>query len=175
MTDNPYESTRMSGSQFINGSSDGQMELQIVKDKVAPPAIALMVVGGLSILASLYGTGSSIYNMLDQSAMQDTMTQMKDQFGEESAVVQYLSIMIRLSQGPWMLVMNLVAMAVSIGVLVGAIRMSQVRSYTWSLAAAVLAMLPIGNCCCIGLPIGIWALVVLQDATVKQVFQRTAE
>jgi hypothetical protein len=56
-------------------------------------------------------------------------------------------------------------------VLWGAIKMRKLENYGLSLAAAIIAILPCTfPCCCIGLPIGIWALVVLSKAEVKAAF-----
>ena len=56
-------------------------------------------------------------------------------------------------------------------ILFGAIKMRQLQNYGLAMTAAILAMLPCGLCCIIGLPFGIWALVILLDANVKAAFQ----
>ena len=53
----------------------------------------------------------------------------------------------------------------------GAVKMLQGRSWGLAMAASVIAMLPVDCCCCLGLPIGIWGLVALTRADVKQAFQ----
>ena len=55
--------------------------------------------------------------------------------------------------------------------LMGAMQMMQRRSYWLSNLSAVLAMLPCSLICVAGLPIGIWALVVLRDPRVRQTFR----
>ncbi len=60
-------------------------------------------------------------------------------------------------------------------VLVGGLRMKQLRSYGLALAASVLAMLPCTSACCvIGLPVGILGLVTLMDEEVKEAFGQAA-
>lgn len=54
--------------------------------------------------------------------------------------------------------------------LAGGIQMLRVRSYGLSMAAAVTAIIPCGMCCFMDLPFGIWALVVLLDANVRNAF-----
>jgi hypothetical protein len=56
-------------------------------------------------------------------------------------------------------------------VLTGAIRMRQLKNYPLAVTAAILAMLPCNGCCIVGLPIGIWALVVLCDRSVRAAFR----
>ena len=64
-----------------------------------------------------------------------------------------------------------------LGILVGAfiifaaMKMRALQSWPMALAASVVAMLPcLSPCCCLGLPIGIWSLVVLLDNNVKASF-----
>jgi len=49
----------------------------------------------------------------------------------------------------------------------GGIQMVQLRSYAWSIAAGILGIV---SCSLIGLPLGIWALIVLTKAEVRQAF-----
>ena len=56
--------------------------------------------------------------------------------------------------------------------LVGAVKMLQLRSYAWSIAAAILAIV---CCSLIGFPVGIWALVVLTLPDVRAAFARQPE
>jgi hypothetical protein len=55
----------------------------------------------------------------------------------------------------------------------GALKMKNLQSYGLSMAAAIVACLPIcGPCCgCISIPLGIWSLIVLNQADVKQAFR----
>jgi len=66
----------------------------------------------------------------------------------------------------------------TIGLLVGAfivyggLQMRNLHGHTLSIVTAVIAMLPcISPCCCLGLPVGIWALVVLLKPGVKDAFR----
>ncbi len=72
--------------------------------------------------------------------------------------------------------MNVVlgALEVIIGILVivGAQKMKRLESYGFAMAAAVLSMIPyLSPCCCLGLPFGIWAIVVLADGQVRAAFR----
>jgi hypothetical protein len=49
-------------------------------------------------------------------------------------------------------------------------QMRQVRNWNLCLAGSIAAMLPCSVCCILGLPMGIWALIVLIDNDVKQAF-----
>jgi hypothetical protein len=51
-------------------------------------------------------------------------------------------------------------------------QMRSITSYAWSMAAAVIMCIPcIGPCCPFGIPVGIWAIVVLNKPEVKQAFE----
>ncbi len=49
-------------------------------------------------------------------------------------------------------------------------QMRQLQGWSLSMAGAIVAMLPCSGCCLLGLPIGIWAVVVLLDGDVKRAF-----
>jgi predicted PurR-regulated permease PerM len=68
-------------------------------------------------------------------------------------------------------VFNVIAIAVGVVVLLGALKMKKLESREWAMTASILAMIPcISPCCIVGLPIGIWALVVLSKPEVKSAF-----
>jgi len=64
-----------------------------------------------------------------------------------------------------------IGLLMSVLVLIGALKMKRLENYGLAMAASIVAMLPcISPCCIIGLPIGIWALVVLSKPEVKSAF-----
>jgi hypothetical protein len=61
---------------------------------------------------------------------------------------------------------------VGVVVLLGASKMQRLESYGLVYAACLLALVPcVSPCCCLGLPLGIWALVVLNKPEVKSYFR----
>jgi hypothetical protein len=67
--------------------------------------------------------------------------------------------------------LDVVWLGLSVVVLIGGLQMLQLQRYTFCLCTAILAMLPcISPCCCIGLPAGIWALVILAKPEVRSAF-----
>ena len=57
-------------------------------------------------------------------------------------------------------------------VLIASIQMMRLRGHGLAVAGSVLAMLNLGNLCCIlGLPFGIWSLLVLMRPDVRKAFQ----
>jgi hypothetical protein len=60
---------------------------------------------------------------------------------------------------------------VSAIVILGSIQMLRARMYPLAIIASVLAMVDCANgCCCLGLPVGIWSLIVLLRSDVRSLF-----
>jgi hypothetical protein len=56
-------------------------------------------------------------------------------------------------------------------IIYAALKMKELSQYGLCMAASILAMIPcISPCCIIGLPIGIWCLIVLTKPEVKTAF-----
>jgi len=59
----------------------------------------------------------------------------------------------------------------SVLVLFGGLKMKRLESYGLAMAASIIAMIPcVSPCCLIGLPIGIWSVVILAKPEVKAAF-----
>jgi hypothetical protein len=62
--------------------------------------------------------------------------------------------------------------ALSVVLLIGANKMRKLESYAFAMTAAIIAVVPcLSPCCLLGVPFGIWAIVVLNDASVKAAFR----
>src|SRR5262245_7191598 len=67
-----------------------------------------------------------------------------------------------------------ISLACSALIFLGGTKMKQLTGYGWAIAASILSIIPCTNsCCCAGVPIGIWALMVLLNADVKLAFSRS--
>ena len=65
----------------------------------------------------------------------------------------------------------LLGLAASLLVVLGASKMKNLENYGWALLGAILAVLPAHGCCCLLLPVGIWAILTLNDPYVKAAFR----
>ena len=66
----------------------------------------------------------------------------------------------------------LIAVLAGVFILYGGLQMKKMQNYSLAMGASIVAMIPcISPCCLVGLPIGIWALVVLNKPEVKSAFQ----
>ncbi len=67
----------------------------------------------------------------------------------------------------------LVSIAYCLMLVSGAFSMIRKGSYVWAVATSCLAMVPIlGPCYVLGIPIGIWALIVLRRPQVRESFRK---
>jgi len=127
---------------------------------VSAPAVCLMVTAILGMLNSVVGVGFNLVGVkfpgLDLPR--------DPQFAEFERFVEIFSGTVGTISG-------LISLAVGAFILVGAYRMMKLRSHGLAVAASIIAMIPcVSPCCCLGLPFGIWALVVLFRPEVKAAF-----
>lgn len=116
-----------------------------------------MVVGGLGALMSLFGFISS----------RNPFSHMPPEMISNLPPAAYRAM--EFSGGGFAHVLGL---AMSALVFFGAWQMRELRQYPLALIAAIVAMIPcLSPCCCIGLPIGIWALMVMMKPEVKSAFR----
>lgn len=118
--------------------------------RVSAPAIGLMVAGGLSLaLTLLYIVIISIAGV---AAIADEQT---------ADALPGVGIMIGFA---------VIKLALDALTIYGAWQMRKLQSWGLSLTSAIVAMLPCSICCILGLPIGIWAVIVLVDNDIKRAF-----
>lgn len=125
-----------------------------MQDVVKGPAIGLMVTGGIGGLLSLWGMVASFLGMAAVPGMGEMYGGMDDGMFTAINVVS-----------------NLVGLAVCGLIFYGGMQMRELRSYGLAMTSSILAVIPCFGCCLIGIPIGIWAIVVLMKPEVKEAFQ----
>lgn len=129
-------------------------------DKVKAPAISLVVVAGIgivlqlvSIVLNIIGVGAGGYEMMNE-------------YGSTADMTQYMA------SGISGIVWSVFAIIYQGVIVWGGMQMMKLESYGLSMAAAIMAMIPcLSPCCVLGIPFGIWALVVLMDENVKVSFR----
>jgi len=68
-------------------------------------------------------------------------------------------------------VFSIIALGAGAVIFLGAQKMKALTSHGWAMLASIVAMVPlVSPCCLIGLPVGIWSMLVLQKPEVKQSF-----
>jgi hypothetical protein len=127
--------------------------------KVQAPAICLMVVAGISIVVrvillvlQMVGVGVGAAAAAQQGG------------GDEAAFAA--------GQMVGGLVGMIIGIVINALTLYGGLKMKQLEQHGLAMTAAVLAVIPCCSPCIIlGIPFGIWALIVLNDAEVKAAFR----
>jgi hypothetical protein len=119
---------------------------------VKVPSILLMVDAGLMILLALLGLLGNLLGV-GLGAMGG---------GQNGAGAMF--------QGAMGIAAAIFGLCLAVIILLGALKMMKLQSYGMAMTAAIVAMLPCTLCCIMGLPVGIWALVVLMKPEVKAAF-----
>jgi hypothetical protein len=131
-----------------------------MENKVMGPAIGLIVLGVLGALFSAWGVfaGGLTPEMLQDM---DIPADQREQFEQ---VMGYAS-----SGGR---AMSVVGLVLDVFIAWAGFQMLKLKSWTAAVVANVLMMVPCftGCCCVIGVPLGIWGLIVLFDKDVKSAF-----
>lgn len=133
----------------------------LAASKVNGPAIFLMVTAGLGILAQV---ASLLMRLLGVAGA--GMGGFPGGSGSEEA--ERIQAMFAGGLG---IVTAIIGIGIGVVIFLGAMKMKNLQSWGFALASAILAMIPcISPCCCLGLPAGIWAIIVLVDANTKASF-----
>jgi hypothetical protein len=123
-------------------------------DKVNGPAMALMILAGLNLALGAFGL---LMNLLGSSMMMA-------QGGPEQAFGNMFS-------GALGAVSSSLGILISGVIFYGGLKMKRLENHGLAVAASILAIIPCTSpCCLLGIPVGIWALVVLSKPEVKSAF-----
>ena len=131
----------------------------LARSKVQAPAILLIVFGALGLLGSLW-------SFIGHSAEQYAPFLENPDLPEGAR--SFVSMMA--TNGRWMALPGLLLSGL---MLYGGLKMKDLQSYGLALTAAIIALVPclgVNGCCCIGMPVGAWALYVLTRPEVKGAF-----
>jgi hypothetical protein len=74
--------------------------------------------------------------------------------------------------GAFAIPIRIVGIVLAVLVIMGAGKMKRLESHGWGMASSIIAMIPCTGCCLLGLPFGIWSLVVLNKPEVKDAFRQ---
>ena len=129
-----------------------------VLNKLKAPAICLIVVGALNGLISILTILGGVARFAGIGGRGSLPTSDAERFGF------YVGTFASYASG-------LLALIVAPVIIYGAIQMMKGKKYGFAKASAILAIIPFTSCCfLIGIPIGIWALIVLSKPDVKAFF-----
>lgn len=156
---------------FVSSPADATLV-----QRIRAPAVGLIIVGALQCLMLVVGGFSFLFSMgafsfLFSMVMDVTLHRtglVVPWPGSGAALVHPLPLFVNL--GAPEMVLMLGANFLGIVVLLGGIQMYRLQSYGMVIVAAIFAMLPCGPLFLVGLPIGVWCLIVLAQTEVRQAF-----
>lgn len=145
------------------------------RKKVSTPGMLLIVFGGLALLIEIGLLALAFTNpnvmidwyqktLIDSQKDPNVKQQIQQDFDQQKEGMR-LDNPFNIGSYVAGIVLNLLAV-------VGGVKMRSLSGYGLSMTGAIAAIIPISGCCCLTMPIGIWALVVLLNADVKRAFGR---
>ncbi len=173
MSNNPYQSPSSFQTPEYSG---GGMPNPVVESKVSGPATALIVYGVISAILAFGSASLSVLQIFGMNPIannqQQQMEQMQGQMkAEEAEMLNNITNISNMVGGPIGAVTNTAVMIVGIFTVLAANKMKKLQGHTGAMVFSVLACIPCtSGCCLLGLPIGIWAIIVLVNADVKAAF-----
>lgn len=133
--------------------------MENVLEKVKAPAISLIVVGSLNGIVALLSLLGGLLRLTGIMGAERLPTSEAERAGYLIGTVGGYAIAF-------------VGLIIAPIIIYGGIKMLRGQSYGLAKTAAILAIIPFLSCCFIvGIPIGIWVLVVLRDPFVKAFFK----
>jgi hypothetical protein len=132
--------------------------IEAAQAAVTAPAICMIILGGLEIALAILGI---ILRMLGIGMMAAGGAGPGQPASDAELAGQMIGGIIG----------SIIGIAFGALILTGGIMMKQLKSYGLAMTGAIVAMLPCTICCLLGLPLGIWSLVVLNNQDVKDAFR----
>ncbi len=128
--------------------------------KVKGPALAMMIIAGITFVLEILSILANILGISFLSA--GDMSQFEGMEGTEW--------LAPLMSGTFTVVMGVFTLVGAAVIFYGSTKMKDLQGYGLAMTAAILSLIPCFSICCIGIPFGIWALVVLLNDDVKKAF-----
>jgi hypothetical protein len=141
---------------------------------VRAPATGLLVTAILNFLVQLLFfvlilSIPSLMTFIKKAEEQEKNPNQREQFEN-----LYKQLETASEAGATIYIQPILGLIVAVLMIVGAQKMRRLESFGLAVTASVLALIPyplLLTCCCVGIPIGIWSLVVLFNQDVRAAFQ----
>ena len=145
---NPFQSP-------LASSSGGPPNSDYALNKVKPFALTLMITMGVMMLLVVLGIVLNLLGMGLAAQAQDDP-----------------NMAMAMMQGTVGLISSVVGLAIGGFIIFACTKMMKLESHGMAFTATILAMIPcISPCCLLGLPLGIWGIMILNDPQVKASFR----
>jgi hypothetical protein len=138
--------------------SPGGSSAQARQD-VSLPAILLMVMSALTFLYGLV------------SLLRPVDTEQLDQLRNNPDLAPMMGMMEFMTSTGGRVAVSLPYLILNALIFFGALKMKNLQGYGLAMTAGILSLIPCcGPCVCLGIPVGIWALVTLRKPEVRASF-----
>lgn len=176
--DDRYDGDRYDDRRDDDDRRDGGRRDSVVeraRQRVKTPAVVLLVAGAVGLVLALV----SVVNVF---SMDKTFVQIEEQWDNDPNLTPQQRQDMKRMLGQYKDALK-VGLPISIGLsvvtgivtIVGAIQMMNLSGRGLAILGSILSMLPfVSGCCCLGMPVGIWVLLVLSNADVKAGFAAAA-
>ena len=146
------------------------------RQRVRAPGLMLQVFGAIMVAV---GTMLAVATVVNSEGLMNAYykwvedmqknqpPQERQKLPPKDEAVQSLKI-----EGP---VLGIILLVSGIVMFIGGSKMKDLRGYGWGIAGSILGIFPGLCCCCLPMPFGIWALVVLLNSDVKLAFTRAGD
>jgi hypothetical protein len=124
---------------------------------VTPPAICLMVLGGIEVAFAVFGL---LLALLGFSIIQAGAAGQGQPGVDADAGARLAGNIIG----------SVVTTCIGAVMIMGGYKMKRLESYGSVMTACIVSMVPCSICCLLGLPLGIWGLIVLNKPEVREAF-----
>lgn len=153
MSHNPYTPQSNSPGQLPNQGGGAS-----ASSKVKGPALGMLISTSVGMLLALLGLALNILGLSLFAVAAD-----------QAPTPEFASVV---GQGVAGLIQGLIGLIGGGVIIFGCIKMMKLQSYGFAFTTSILAMIPcISPCCLLGIPFGIWGLVVLNDPLVRNSFK----
>ena len=131
-----------------------------VRRRLQLPASGLIIIGALNALSGVVLILGRLASLVS---------------GPERQITDYARRLGYMTASIVFPLVSLISILAAPVIIYGGIQMLKARRYSIALLAAILAVIPVSSVCCIlGIPIGIWALIVLRNPEVRASFEGAA-
>lgn len=132
------------------------------RQKLRAPAIGLIIAGSLNGMTGLLALLSGLFRLTGIAGKETLPSDQAERMGFMIGTIgSYIVALLSLILAPV--------------IIYGAVQMMQGKKPGLAKIAAILAIIPVTSCCfLIGIPMGIWSLVVLAKPEVKAIFSGEA-
>jgi len=142
---------------LLQAAGGREAALQVVKG----PAIGLKVTAALGLVMVVLGLVMNIMSLTGHPIT----------FGMQQLGDPRMQKMFNQIGGGLGIVQGLISGILAVVIWMGAVKMERLQNHPFAFTASILALLPcLSPCCLLGLPFGIWALVVLNKPEIKSQF-----